>query len=125
MNTKPFSVTRGEQYFDWNAFLKRAEKNKVTDKELSEAEGLACGWVTCACGNLCAAIPRSGAVPRDRKLADLGGNFADYVCDANWRKAKACLKQIEERSAELLEKIALKEREKEAIAFLKTRGWTF
>lgn len=100
--------------FDWNAFLMQ---KSYTYKELVDASLLAKSWVTCACGNQCAIIPRSrDGVPIDDTLMKLGKDFLIYItkmkCACNeeivmeWQNtARRCLKDIERRSAELIEKI--------------------
>jgi hypothetical protein len=109
MSTKPenppvtYAETKGEKPFDWNAFLDAAEAGEITNIEHREAERLAGDWVTCACGNQCAAIPRrAGGSPEDHELWDLGGSFALQIERQKYDRARGVLKAIEARSAALL-----------------------
>jgi hypothetical protein len=78
---KTHSQTRGKKPFDWNAALAKDCK-KMTEAEASTMYGNASTWVTCACGNQCAIIPRdSYGQPLDGSLRDLGMLFTDYVSD--------------------------------------------
>ncbi len=107
-----YAEYNGKAPFNWVAFL---NKKKYTEAELDEADRLASGWVTCACGNLCAALPRSsGGVPADRDLQVLGDVFSTKIsrlkeafhCGGvlQWpqRAALEVLAKIESRSEELL-----------------------
>ena len=111
---KTFAKTRNVAPFDWNAFL---AKDKFTEAEMINALNLAGEWVTCACGNLCAALPRNpNGEPLDYELADLGNKFYEALCSMEahyswidtegtikWRdKARGILAAIEDRSAILL-----------------------
>jgi hypothetical protein len=109
-----FTQLNGKPPFDWNAFLSQKE---FTADQLINASDLAGEWVTCACGNLCAAIPRKGSgEPLDNELAELGHDFSEAIFSmesshswnyleqtAKWQKqASGILKLIEARSIELL-----------------------
>lgn len=111
---KTFAETKGEPPFDWNAFL---AKDQFTEDEMIKALDLSGEWVTCACGNLCAALPRTpDGEPLDCELAKLGCEFNEAICSMEafhrwintkeiikWRdKARGILAQIEKRSIELL-----------------------
>lgn len=103
--------------FNWNAFL---NKPKFTGRELKDAESLANNWVTCACGNQCATLPRGpSGCPDDDTLVEQGHNFADCIkqmskalngnthvnlklLEAQRQRAKETLALIEERAAKLL-----------------------
>lgn len=114
---KTLAEVKGRKPFDWNAFFKQ---KTYTDKELNAAKLLACNWVTCACGNQCAIIPRgtymSSKEPTDYNLRMLGLSFTDMVSNMNanhnnkkefnvWKKrAILILKKIEKRSAVLVAK---------------------
>ena len=74
---KTFAETRGKPPFDWNAFLARDE---FDEDSLNEANQLADRWITCACGNLCDALPRrDDGEPLDADLADLGWEFHSTI----------------------------------------------
>lgn len=108
---RPYSVTQGKPYFDWHAFL---AQEKHTKEELAEALNLARDWVTCACGNQCSVIPRSGGMPDDLELQNLGGDFVAAICGMELRvkhnktEAIRTLAKIEARSAELLAEMGSK-----------------
>lgn len=112
---KTFAETRNVAPFDWNAFL---AKDQFTEAEMIKALDLAGEWVTCACGNLCAALPRDAdGEPLDCELAELGYEFNEAICSMEalhswintkemikWKdKARGILAAIEDRSAILLE----------------------
>ena len=98
--------------FDWNEFLDRAIKEKIpvyadaiTLHPLYRiASAQASSWVTCACGNQCSVIPRRNTegAPKDKKLLVLGIRFSHSINDGSWQDAKCILKEIEERSAQLI-----------------------
>lgn len=95
-----YAETKGEAPFDWNAFL---NQETITEEEWKEAFNLAANWVTCACGNLCDAIPRDKYdFPKDQILIELGVEFAGDICDKDISSAKITLQRIEERSAQVL-----------------------
>lgn len=60
-------------------------------------------WPTCACGQLCARLPRMvyGA-PMDFTLRVLGVEFYDYIGDNEWDCALDVFKEIEARVSWLL-----------------------
>lgn len=97
--------------FDWVAFLLL---DAPTISQCETAKAQAFSWVTCACGNLCATIPREPDVqPRDRILAKLGMQFMDDIREIDptrrtlvvkhaQRDAMKTLVAIEERSTIIL-----------------------
>lgn len=119
---KTFAEDKGEEPFDWNEFLNREE---YTLEELIKADNLASSWVTCACGNQCAEIPRVSErcigfnSPVDLILKQLGFEFSDklecmYIFKKNHNKtmfdksrkgAKQILEKIEIRSSEILKEM--------------------
>jgi len=99
-----YSETRGEQPFDWRAFL---NQETISDDDAEAAKLRAKEWVTCACGNQCSIIPRrSCGTPHDHTLQDLGGDrgFFGAVKSKNWEEAIQFLDLIEVRSAYLIRK---------------------
>ncbi len=87
--------------FDWNAFL---DKKDITEEEWHDAHHLSTCWITCACGNQCASIPRDHeGAPIDSVLKSLGNRFCEAIADRQPWKAKYCLSQIEARSTLLIE----------------------
>ena len=111
---RTYAETRGKPPFDWNAFLSLDE---FPNDELADAVTLSGQWVTCACGNLCDALPRrDDGEPLDADLADLGWEFHSTIIsmDAHhsednlegtlkWRDtARSILALIEARSVVLL-----------------------
>lgn len=100
--------------FDWFAFLNQDMK-LVSEDHLEEANALADNWVTCACGQLCEALPRgSGNCPEDEKLYELGMDFAHTMSEvlhgqSNIARDEAVeiLKAIEARTTLLLQKMKI------------------
>lgn len=109
---KTFAETQGKKRFDWNAFLDFADRHGIQSPQINWhiADKLARSWVTCACGNQCAVIPRAGAdaesglggAPDDRRLRNLGLDFMYEIEARDVVSARATLKKIERRSAELI-----------------------
>lgn len=110
MNTNP-----NDKDFDWFAFLGQPCRN-MSKEDLEDAHDLASDWPTCACGQLCRALPRSIAgEPYDDQFHRLGMDFLseiinmklmDSECDKEScrKNAIAIFKRIEERTIELLTK---------------------
>ena len=95
-----YAAAQGVPPFDWNAFLL---KPSYTDDEWQEAQNYANEWVTCACGNQCAVLPRGiNGVPMDRVLADLGAMFCDAIWARDISEAYYILQAIEQRATTLL-----------------------
>jgi len=100
--------------FDWFAFLDQ-DIESISQDHLEEANSLADNWVTCACGQLCAALPRDrGNCPEDEKLYELGMDFAYKISEvldtqSNIVKNEAVeiLKAIEARTTLLLEQMKI------------------
>lgn len=100
-----YAESKGAKPFDWNDFLRRAVAGEIlTNEEHLDACRLAHDWVTCACGNQCASIPRSNGsgMPEDEELSNLGALFYSLIDDMEWDCAISTLSSIESRSAELL-----------------------
>ena len=59
--------------------------------------------MTCACGNLCAVLPRlEDGTPKDEQLEKLGHDFHTAIGDEDALQARAILAAIKRRSAHLL-----------------------
>jgi hypothetical protein len=101
---KIYAETKKSKKFDWKVELeKRLAKNLKPIPTLSKKSK---SWVTCACGNQCAAIPRKDdGSPWDEELQELGTSFFYKVGDGNWQEALNILEKIENRSAILIRKI--------------------
>lgn len=96
-----YTEAEGKAPFDWNKAL-----NAPLITNWVEMHHLSGSWVTCACGNQCAIIPRdTDGEPRDGRLSELGYLFHDYINARNAPKAKETLAQIETRSAGIINKI--------------------
>lgn len=86
--------------FDWNAAIDTCiVLGMRTTPEMKMKAG---SWVTCACGNQCAIIPRTDGRPVDRKLQELGLKFMYAIESSFLLKAEDILKAIETRSAKLI-----------------------
>jgi hypothetical protein len=122
---KTYALQQGhpDSVFDWNAFL---ALKAPTRTQCEVAVRKAHSWVTCACGNQCASIPRKGTgEPVDTLLNQHGLRFATQIenikeavyhlsflegkpiagtarLNTTQIAARATLKQIEERAAELI-----------------------
>ena len=97
---KTYVEAQGHTAFDWNAFLNRDD---ITEQEWRDAQVRSMSWVTCACGNLCDAIPRfPSGIPEDPRLSELGSKFAGVVAMRDVAGCKYTLEQIEIRSGQLL-----------------------
>lgn len=105
MNTEQpqtYAQSQGEAPFDWNQWLDEIPPDSVPS-DLGEKRSMAQDWVTCACGNVCALIPRrSDGRPTDEDLYDLGCEFAFSIDHELFSHAKGILAKIESRSAFLL-----------------------
>lgn len=79
---KKYVEVKKKKTFDWNVALAKDCKD-MTEKEVKKMDELAQQWVTCACGNQCAIIPRAEqetdirkpGSPLDEKLHELGTHF--------------------------------------------------
>jgi hypothetical protein len=108
--------------FNWFLFFEQSAK-EISLEVLTEAEKLASNWVSCACGQLCKALPRgvydNPNEPKDPELSELGYNFHGEIEDARYfekandpeaveyhlAKAKEILIKIEQRTTELLQNL--------------------
>lgn len=98
---KTFSETVGLAPFDWRKELLAQQDGKGT-KNKYWLYKRASAWITCACGNQCAIIPRIDGVPKDSLLRGLGACFYVDIIAEQWSKALTTLDQIESRAAILI-----------------------
>jgi hypothetical protein len=102
MKKETYTESKGLNSFDWNVAL----QGRKTKKQWVELEDRASDWITCACGNLCSVIPRRcGGEPLDFPLKDLGLRFYQDILKHRSIDAKKTLRNIEFRSAYLIEKM--------------------
>ena len=95
-----YNQVQNGEFFDWTTFLNRTD---ITLQEWEHATDLSSGWVTCACGNQCARLPRNQqGHPRDTELTRLGCLFLDCIEEGRRLAARDTLQLIEERSRFLL-----------------------
>jgi hypothetical protein len=98
---------------NWHQVLSNPPPDRQTIEgyEQHQILGKAAGeWVTCACGNLCDAIPRNEqGAPDDFYLQRYGIQFSYAIDNQDWPKARVLLMQIETRSQFLLHEQAQKE----------------
>lgn len=113
---KTFAETQDQPPFDWRQWLLKAIDYTPRSADYDEKLTLAKSWVTCACGNLCAIIPRergtSGGTdgrPIDETLSDLGIRFFGAIADLNFERALKTLDAIEKQAENLIQ-IELKKR---------------
>lgn len=101
---QPFLQSTVERPFNWLTVLRLLDVGTKVDNEfLTQLNSRAGAWPTCACGALCAQIPKyENGVPLDSRLVRLGIAFSIEVSSRNWRKALETFEQIEKRSSYLL-----------------------
>lgn len=100
---KTYSELKRNKPFNWFEAL---SKEDISDKEWVNLYHKAQFWVTCACGNQCAIIPRDNdGEPIDRKLTELGMQFYELIRFREREKALKVLNKIERRSNQLIIKI--------------------
>jgi hypothetical protein len=92
---------------NWKTTLEKAVKDLPSAQESRKLSTLAREWPTCACGEVCAKLPRNPAngAPLDERLFDLGAEFALEVRFWNYEAALLTLQCIENRTAELLKEL--------------------
>lgn len=101
-------LTVEKTYTDWLALLGDLAKGTLTldseqEEKLAEA---ASDWPSCACGQLCSALPRnSEGAPKDLELYALGLDFNDAIGDGDYSYALTVFKTIERRSTRLLSEL--------------------
>jgi len=100
-----------DKTFDWFDVLERLDKgDTISDDQYRTLEYRAGRWPTCACGQLCKALPKRESeisdaykcAPKDGELFRRGVSFSDYVSAKKWGKALETFNKIEARSAKLL-----------------------
>ena len=97
---QPYSQHKTGGVFDWNAFLASEQHDTDAWEDACKHSG---SWVTCACGNQCAVLPRStDGEPSDELLSELGMDFHEAIGYQDALQARAVLSAIEQRSAYLL-----------------------
>lgn len=92
--------------FDWFKVLAKAKEDSssVTPILWHNMSIYAQGWTTCACGQLCVALPRnSEGCPLDSILRDLGLLFNEQIKSKTWCAAFDTLEKIECRTNTLLQ----------------------
>lgn len=93
----------------WIQFLARAPK---TRKEWDQAKTYAANWDFCACGtSLPKELRRNNSVnelPKDDALYYLGSDFSHYVERRDYQKARKIFLKIQNREAELLNELKIK-----------------
>lgn len=110
---RTYAETQNAQPFDWWEFLDLADAGKIEihSREHEIATGLAYSWTTCACGNQCSIIPRHteahlAGAPKDDILRGHGSHFAYHIVRGIWPAARATLRAIEARSAQLIAELS-------------------
>jgi len=98
---KTYSQTQNKRPFNWI----KALSNPLSEKQWKNLEEKASSWVTCACGNQCAIIPRNNGEPLDKQLSRLGFSFYLSIAQKERKEAIYILEQIEKRSGILIKEI--------------------
>lgn len=105
MENLTYAESKNEKPFDWKAKLESIIDNEGSigyDEHLKLSK-MAGEWVTCACGNTCAIIPRGvDGSPKDGRLHALGVSFYTKIYCYQWTAALGLLDQIEDRAAKLI-----------------------
>lgn len=102
-------MSKPAKKFNWLTTLRRLAKRKtpITGREHGALKRLANKWPTCACGQLCSALPRGFmGCPIDIQLSDLGLTFCDEVNLGAWTEALVTFLRIEARTTLLLKQMA-------------------
>lgn len=92
-------------HFNWLRALRyAARRGVVISHDLRIAWRIAArAWPTCACGQLCKALPRhNDGEPTDTRLSTLGCRFYADVTMGNWKAAILTFQAIESRSQDML-----------------------
>jgi hypothetical protein len=106
MANKKYSEDKGKEAFDWKKAL---SAKRISDKKWDELVKKAGDWVTCACGNQCAIIPRyEDGEPKDQILSLLGGleGFFGAIRNRDKENAIDLLAMIEYRSEILIRRLS-------------------
>jgi hypothetical protein len=124
---RTYSETRQCESFDWHSVLDYLigthDGEAVRVAQEYELSSKSANWITCACGNQCAVIPRHGdGTPVDETLLALGLDFTEAVQSYNYKTAQRILGIIERRSAELTQR-ATNSNKKEAARLLALAGY--
>ncbi|QMV49831.1 MAG: hypothetical protein [Cryophage ML09] len=94
--------------FNWFTELDNAIKAEPTDDKFFDLERRASSWVTCACGELCKALPKGrNGQPENSYLYASGAEFTDAVHNKDWFYATIILERIEKKTIELLKELKL------------------
>lgn len=100
---KTYSETQGKAPINWWDRIERLDT--AQDEEIRVWIGDASSWITCACGNQCDIIPRKNGEPVDGYLMNLGMEFYLRIARKEKPIATTVLKQIEQRSTQLINEI--------------------
>jgi len=104
MKNKTYAEQEKKEVTDWNKVLDRWASYSPEGKEKWIA--IAFDWVTCACGNQCAKIPRDDTgMPLDAELINVGADFYANIKNGHITTAKETLRRIEIRSQQILEEL--------------------
>ena len=105
---RTYSETQNSAPIDWTDRLTQALQTKPDEQTANLYITESLSWVTCACGNTCAALPRNeNGMPEDVKLRRLGVTFNEKIERRQWQKALDTLVKIEKRSTKLLMKMGI------------------
>ncbi len=106
MKAQTYTETQGHKPFNWLAALSAPIIKEETWWDLDRRANK---WPTCACGNMCAVIPRNQSsifggpgMPIDEQLKKLGIQFANQIQAKRKKDALKTFHAIEKRSLELI-----------------------
>jgi len=104
--------------YDWPQIIADLEQGRYSRALCEEVQRAASSWPTCACGNLCDAIPRGvGKVPKNTVLFNKGVQFSGLIngliqaslsggpTHRKAANARRCLREIDNCVARILRKM--------------------
>lgn len=96
----------GKIVVNWDWELMQLKQNPQDTHRWHKLVIASASWVTCACGEQCAIIPRDGSgKPLDPELAKYGVGFNAAIEDQDRATARFYLNKIEERASVLIKEI--------------------
>lgn len=93
--------------FDWYEVIAKALVKEPTELQHNRLITRASEWPTCACGQLCKALPRNkDKSPISDGLRFLGTSFYDNIHLRQWDVAKEIMDRIEEETIKQLKELS-------------------
>ena len=93
--------------FNWYEVIAKTLVKEPTELQHNRLITKASEWPTCACGQLCKALPRNkDKMPDSMGLRFLGGDFYHAVHRKEWDIAKRIMDRIEEETIKQLKELS-------------------